>query len=153
MSSSSKYYQDMPPPGGYAAINTDKIFNKSKIRGKTIYLAYTAILTLGLAMHTYLKRKDVYLKMEQDGSFRAIAPFLDAEMKRQLLRTERKNMEIENKLMRNEPGWEMGTYFGLPLYYTAKPDDYYYPTYYEYLNYAHFRDIHQLIKFNKYKGF
>jgi NADH dehydrogenase (ubiquinone) 1 alpha subcomplex subunit 13 len=53
----------------------------------------------------------------------AIFPLLLAERDREFLKQCRRNRDEETELMKNVPGWVVGTYFGEPIYKT-KPKDY-----------------------------
>ncbi|XP_033226324.1 NADH dehydrogenase [ubiquinone] 1 alpha subcomplex subunit 13 [Belonocnema kinseyi] len=127
--------QDMPPPGGYGPIQTDRI----KIRN-----FMTAPLTIGLFVASqfigfyfyglnYKKIKDE--KAEMKSARFAMFPMLLAERDRAFLKQLRKNRDEERELMKNDPEWEVGTYYGEPIYITRPAEEFREPTFQEF--YAH----------------
>lgn len=54
--------------------------------------------------------------MEMDESRSCIEPLLLAEQDRIVLRQYRANRDEEEKLMKDVPGWEVGTWFGEKVY-------------------------------------
>lgn len=54
----------------------------------------------------------------------ALMPMLIAERDREFLKQVRRNRDEEAKLMKNVPGWVVGTYYGEPIYKT-KPKDHF----------------------------
>lgn len=66
-----------------------------------------------------LKREEI----EMRSSKLACMPLLVAERDREYLKQVRRNRDAEAELMKNVPGWVVGTYFGEPIYKT-KPKDY-----------------------------
>ena len=53
----------------------------------------------------------------------AMMPCLIAERDREYLKQIRRNRDTEAELMKNVPGWVVGTWYGEKIYKT-KPDDY-----------------------------
>lgn len=51
------------------------------------------------------------------------------------LKQVRKNRDEERELMKNDPDWEVGTYYGEPIYITRPEDEFREPTFQEF--YAH----------------
>lgn len=62
------------------------------------------------------------LKIEDQSARRAVEPVLLAERDREYLRQLRKNRDKEADLMKNVAGWEVGTYFGSPIFKTLPKD-------------------------------
>lgn len=64
-----------------------------------------------------------------------IFPILVAERDREYLKQLHRNREEEKKLMKNVKGWEVGTWYGEPVFKTLPPDALITPFFKEY--YAH----------------
>ena len=60
--------------------------------------------------------------IEDYSARRAIEPLLLAERDREFLRQVRKNRDKEADLMKDVAGWEVGTYFGTPVFRTLPKD-------------------------------
>lgn len=70
-------------------------------------------------------------------------PLLDRYMK-----YVRKMRDSEEKLMKDVPGWEVGTWYGEPLFKTV-PDDYWYdPTLLEFYTHANIRHFEKRAYFD-----
>ena len=50
----------------------------------------------------------------------ALQPMLQAETDRAFLKRLRQNRDWEADIMKDVPGWEVGTYWGVPVYRTVK---------------------------------
>lgn len=66
-----------------------------------------------------LKREEV----EMRSSKLAVFPLLLAERDREFLKQVRRNRDEEARLMKNVPGWKVGTWYGEKIFKT-KDDDY-----------------------------
>ncbi|XP_054006317.1 NADH dehydrogenase [ubiquinone] 1 alpha subcomplex subunit 13 [Hylaeus anthracinus] len=116
--------QDLPPKGGYAPYQIERINLRTVIGGKTgIALFYAA--TFGGFYLYYLNHKYVTRnKIEMRSSRLALQPMMEAERDRALMKHMRRLIEEEADVMKNVPGWEVGTFFGEPIYYTVPEDEY-----------------------------
>ncbi|KAH9376962.1 hypothetical protein HPB48_002723 [Haemaphysalis longicornis] len=75
------------------------------------------------------------IDVEAADGYNAIQPLMLAEQDRLYLKQLKKNREEERELMKNVPGWAVGTYFGEPIYKTVSPNHHVDPIPEEY--YAH----------------
>ncbi|XP_034940315.1 NADH dehydrogenase [ubiquinone] 1 alpha subcomplex subunit 13 [Chelonus insularis] len=135
--------QDMPPKGGYNPIQTSRVHLRRIVTpwvacGLTI--ASTVIGTIGFA-HEYRlwRRNEIELRSAQN----ALIPLLWAERDRVMLKQIRKNRDEEATLMQDYPGWEVGTYFGQPIFNWASPEKFIEPITYEYFAHCHQRDAQE----------
>lgn len=53
----------------------------------------------------------------------SLLPLLFAERDREFLKQLRINRDEEAKLMKNVPGWEVGTWYGEPIFKTLPKDE------------------------------
>ena len=61
--------------------------------------------------------------LEDASAVAALEPMLLAERDRELLKQLRKNRAAEAELMKDVPGWEVGTWFGQPVYRTLSDNE------------------------------
>ncbi|KAF7635281.1 C34b2.8 [Meloidogyne graminicola] len=88
-----EFRQEMPPFGGYRPFNVNRTYAK-----------------------TLWGRNGIYFEDNDLGN--AMEPFLLAERDRIVLRIMKKNRELEKDLMKEVPGWKVGTWYGEPIYFT-----------------------------------
>ncbi|KAF7267591.1 hypothetical protein GWI33_019203 [Rhynchophorus ferrugineus] len=118
----AEFKQDMPPPGGYRPISFKRVPAKGLFNGYTLF-----------AVH--------HRELESKGASLAIYPLLLAERDRAYLKQLRRNREEERELMKNVPGWKVGTWYGEPIYKLAKPDTLIEPGTFDYLAHVKYRDF------------
>jgi len=112
MSAPPPIVQDMPPEGGYKPLNWKKTVRPKASSGVTILAGY-----IGWSVFWYLSWK-YYHKFWKRSEFEmleskiALEPFILAETDRNLLKALWVNREEERELMKNEPGWIVGTWYG-----------------------------------------
>ena len=122
MAATIKYRQDLPPPGGYEKINYQRVPPKSFFKGKTMFLGYLA-MTAGACYIYKLTLREVQRKnLEHLSCNMAIWPLLMAERDREYLKQLRRNRDYEKELMKDVEGWEVGTWYGEPIYKTKDED-------------------------------
>jgi len=118
-----KYKQDLPPKGGYEPINYKRIPAKNLFSGKTWLIGYGAAF---IAAAVYYKKvqypRRVAQQTEEMSVRMALEPLLLAERDREYMKQLRKNRDYEAEIMKNVPGWEVGTWFGHPVYKTDPED-------------------------------
>ncbi|KAL0820970.1 hypothetical protein ABMA28_005626 [Loxostege sticticalis] len=135
--------QDLPPPGGYKPIPFKRIPAKSYFSGYAIFAGYIGI-TAGAMYLYHLNYKQIKKnEIEMRSAKMAIYPMLLAERDREYLKQLRRNRDAEAELMRDVPGWEVGTYYGERVYKRLPPDALVEPIFHEY--YAH-SDPHEWYK-------
>lgn len=62
----------------------------------------------------------------RSGKF-AVLPLLMAERDREFLKQMRRNRDEEAKLMKNVPGWKVGTFYGEPVFKTLPKNEFWWP--------------------------
>lgn len=128
--------QDLPPKGGYDPIQTERIKLRRLLGGKsTIALFVTA--TVGGLYSYYLTFKAIRRQqIEMRSSRLAIMPALIAERDRAVLKQMRRNRDAEAELMKNVEGWEVGTYYGEPIFFLDAENQFREPLYFEHFAHA-----------------
>lgn len=63
------------------------------------------------------------LDIEKYDTLLAVEPFLQAERERAFLKQLHKLRKDETELMKNVPGWSVGTFYGVPSNKTMPSDD------------------------------
>ena len=123
--------QDLPPKGGYAPYQIERIHLRKVLGGKTGIAIFFAC-TFGGFYGYYLTYKGIKRReIEMRSSRLAILPLLYAERDRALMKQMRLVRDEEADLMKNIPGWEVGTFFGEPVYHTIPKGDYVEPSFQE----------------------
>ncbi|XP_046400214.1 NADH dehydrogenase [ubiquinone] 1 alpha subcomplex subunit 13 [Ischnura elegans] len=133
--------QDMPPPGGYAAINFVRSPAKQYFSGYSMFLGFTGITTAALYLYYLQCKKIKREEIEMRSSRIALFPLLVAERDREYLKQLRRNRDEEAKLMANVEGWEVGKWNGEPIYRTTPPDTLLEPHITEYYVHAPYREF------------
>uniref|UniRef100_A0A1B6E8A5 NADH dehydrogenase [ubiquinone] 1 alpha subcomplex subunit 13 n=1 Tax=Clastoptera arizonana TaxID=38151 RepID=A0A1B6E8A5_9HEMI len=130
--------QDMPPSGGFRPLNFERVPPKTYFGGPTMILGFLG-LSAGSLYLFYLHYKKVQRdRIELRSAVHAITPMLLAERDREYLKQLRRNRDEEAKLMQNVEGWEVGTFYGEPIYKTIPQDTFVGPMMKEY--YIHAKD-------------
>uniref|UniRef100_A0A914I9R6 NADH dehydrogenase [ubiquinone] 1 alpha subcomplex subunit 13 n=1 Tax=Globodera rostochiensis TaxID=31243 RepID=A0A914I9R6_GLORO len=117
---SEKFRQDLPPEGGYPKFNWSRTYPKIFwTPGRTMLFSCILPTFYGYFhnfRHTPLSIKTQYF--EDHDISNALEPFMMAERDRQVLRIMKRNRELEEEVMKDEPGWKTGTWYGEPIYFT-----------------------------------
>ncbi|CAH0399554.1 unnamed protein product [Chilo suppressalis] len=127
--------QDLPPPGGYKPIPYKRIPAKQFFSGYAMFAGYIGITAAGLYLYNLNYKQIKKDEVEMRSAKMAIYPMLLAERDREYLKQLRKNRDAEAELMKDVPGWEVGTYYGERVYKNLPPDTLVEPIFHEY--YAH----------------
>ncbi|CAK1542314.1 unnamed protein product [Leptosia nina] len=127
--------QDLPPPGGYRPIPFKRIPAKSYFSGFTWIAGYIGVTAISSYLYYLNYKQIVKNKIEMRSAKMAIYPMLLAERDREYMKQLRRNRDAEAELMRDVPGWEVGTYYGERVYKLLPPDALVEPIFHEY--YAH----------------
>jgi len=135
--------QDMPPKGGFASIlyhrvPTKKFWNGRKAFGLLAFVHLPILMYRQWVLIPNKQKRD----FEHRGCAAVITPFLKAERDRQKMIRARENIEIEAELMKDVPGWEVGTWFGEPIYKTVPADEWEDPINFEYYVHTDGEDWH-----------
>jgi len=132
MSSSAAKKQDMPPSGGYKKIPFSRIPAKTYLSGVQIIGSYIAVTAAGLFVYyltaKQIKREEIEIRSAEN----CIYPLLVAERDREFLKQLRRNRDEEERLMKNVKGWEVGTWYGEPIFKTISDDILINPTFKEF---------------------
>ncbi|XP_012215424.1 NADH dehydrogenase [ubiquinone] 1 alpha subcomplex subunit 13 [Linepithema humile] len=130
-----KRVQDLPPRGGYASIQTERVKLRS-ILGARSTIGLFLTVTLSGAYCYYLNFKLIRRQqIEMRSSRLAIWPALLAERDRAVLKQMRRNRDEEAELMKNVDRWEVGTYYGEPIFFLDDENQYRDPLFME--HFAH----------------
>ncbi|CAH0725042.1 unnamed protein product, partial [Brenthis ino] len=127
--------QDLPPPGGYKPIPFKRLPAKQYFSGYTMFAGYIGITAFALYLYNITNKNIRKNEIEMRSAKMAIYPMLLAERDREYLKQLRRNRDAETELMRDVPGWEVGTYYGERVYKNVPPDTLVEPIFHEY--YAH----------------
>ncbi|CAG7719131.1 unnamed protein product [Allacma fusca] len=142
--------QDLPPPGGYQPINYKRIPAKTYMSGRTMFLIYAFVQTSACFIWLRGDRKLTQWKVEARSGNMATIPMLQAEKDRAYLKVIRKNRDLETELMKDVPGWEVGTYYGDKIYWTRPDNEWHDITTNEYFVHAYKSDLNYHCNFFKY---
>ncbi|KAJ9601090.1 hypothetical protein L9F63_000756, partial [Diploptera punctata] len=137
MASNAKH-QDMPPRGGYNPITFARIPARKYFSGSTIILGYFGMTAVASYIYYLTWKKVRQEDIEMRSGRIALHPLLVAERDRAFLKQVRRNRDEEAQLMANVPGWEVGTWYGEPVYKTIPQDTLVIPSIEEF--YAHASD-------------
>jgi len=118
MASSAEFKQDMPPKGGYQKIEWWRIAPKTVFSNGKLLTLYATAFFIGYLAHQDNKRWRKKIDYECHDHLIALQPLYKAEQDRLYLRTLRANRDEERELMKDVPGWIVGTYYGVPVYKT-----------------------------------
>ncbi len=112
------YKQDLPPKGGYAPINFKRIPAKQVLNAPIIFGGLIASMYYAFWQYKRGMRQYEILQVEMRSADLAITPLMLAEREREYLKQCRRNRDAEEKLMKDVEGWEVGTWYGHPIYKT-----------------------------------
>ncbi|XP_045450375.1 NADH dehydrogenase [ubiquinone] 1 alpha subcomplex subunit 13 [Melitaea cinxia] len=127
--------QDLPPPGGYKPIPYKRLPAKQYFSGYTMFAGYAGLTLVSIYLYNLTAKRIQKNEIEMRSAKMAIYPMLLAERDREYLKQLRRNRDAEAELMRDVPGWEVGTYYGERVYKMLPPDTLVEPIFHEY--YAH----------------
>merc|ERR1711874_81684 len=114
------YKQDLPPKGGYEP------FNYHRIPARKMYTApllFGGFILWEIWAHWRYRRGRRLLQAdetEERSTPFALEPLMLAERDRIFIKQLKQNRDYEEKLMKDVKGWEVGTYYGIPLYNDVK---------------------------------
>lgn len=102
-----------------------------------MFAGYFGITAFAMYLYSLNYKQILRDQIEMRSAKMAIYPMLLAERDRAYLKQLRKNRDAEAELMKDVPGWEVGTYYGEKVYKLLPPDTLVEPIFHEY--YAHSR--------------
>lgn len=133
--------QDMPPKGGYQSIPFARVPAKKYFKGWQLFAAYAGFTTVGLSLY-YLNCKENHRnEVEMRGARNVIYALLLAERDREYLKQLRRNRDEEAALMKDVKGWEVGTWYGEPVFKTLPKDKLIDPTFEEFYVHSAYKDM------------
>ncbi|KAJ6649192.1 NADH dehydrogenase [ubiquinone] 1 alpha subcomplex subunit 13 [Pseudolycoriella hygida] len=133
--------QDMPPPGGYKRIIYERNPARTYFSGYQMIAAYVGITAASCYVY-YLTCKEIeHDEVEMRSGRFALAPMLTAERDREYLKQLRRNRDEEASLMANVKGWEVGTWFGEPVFKTLPADKLMDPTFNEFYVHTSYKEF------------
>ncbi|CAH0587936.1 unnamed protein product [Chrysodeixis includens] len=135
--------QDLPPPGGYKPIPFKRIPAKTYFSGYAMFAGYIGVTAAAMYLYSINYKQIKRDQIEMRSAKMAIYPMLLAERDRAYLKQLRKNRDAETELMCNVPGWEVGTYYGEPVYKLLPEDALVDPIFHEYYAHSSSWDWHQ----------
>ncbi|XP_037788446.1 NADH dehydrogenase [ubiquinone] 1 alpha subcomplex subunit 13-like [Penaeus monodon] len=127
--------QDLPPKGGYEAINFKRIPARTLFSGRQIFAGFSLMTAVAGYLYFRTYKKIRIEEVEMRSATLALEPLLLAERDREFLKQLRRNRDEEEKLMAGVEGWEVGKHYGEPIYKTVPSDRFIDPIVQEY--YAH----------------
>jgi len=131
-----KKMQDLPPKGGYGPIQTERMKLRTILGAKSTIAFFLTTTVAGVYAY-YLGFKKVRREQIEMRSARlAIWPALLAERDRAILKQMRRNRDAEAELMKNVENWEVGTYYGEPIFFLDDANQYREPLYFEHFAHA-----------------
>ncbi|XP_063704584.1 NADH dehydrogenase [ubiquinone] 1 alpha subcomplex subunit 13 [Culicoides brevitarsis] len=138
--------QDLPPEGGYEKIVYKRVPVKTYFSGRQMFIGYVGI-TIGALYLFYLNDKKLHCEdIENRSAVNVLYPILLAERDREYLKQLRRNRDEEAELMKNVKGWEVGTWYGEPVYKLLPKDTLVDPHFSDF--YAHCERKHLMRRYN-----
>jgi NADH dehydrogenase (ubiquinone) 1 alpha subcomplex subunit 13 len=105
---SSKYVQDMPPPGGFPIIDISKRLPGPRMSGAGLFLLLGLVMAYG-KYYTYEGAAILHTWKDEKRAIRAVVyPFMQAEYDIRFLQKQAKFHEFERRVMEGVEGWEVG---------------------------------------------
>ncbi|XP_026169365.1 NADH dehydrogenase [ubiquinone] 1 alpha subcomplex subunit 13 [Mastacembelus armatus] len=104
----SKVKQDMAPSGGYAPFDYKRNLPKRGLSGYSMFGIGIGLMVFGYWRLFKWNRERRRLQIEELEARIALLPLLQAEHDRRVLRMLRENLEEEEILMKDVPGWKVG---------------------------------------------
>ncbi|GIX73154.1 complex I-B16.6 [Caerostris darwini] len=117
--SAEGFRQEMPPKGGFAGITWERVPLKKPWSGVKIFAAWAVITAASYRIYVESIKLRKRLRRENEELTVALEPLLMAERDRMFLKQLNKNREEEKDLMKNVPDWEVGTWYGEPIFKTV----------------------------------
>ncbi|XP_058821931.1 NADH dehydrogenase [ubiquinone] 1 alpha subcomplex subunit 13 [Topomyia yanbarensis] len=132
MSTPPAKLQDMPPRGGYSSIPFARVPAKKYFKGWQLIAAYAGFTTVGLSLYYLNCKENQRNEVEMRSARNVIYALLLAERDREYLKQIRRNRDEEAELMKDVKGWEVGTWYGEPVFKTLPKDKFIDPTFQEF---------------------
>ncbi|PAV90451.1 hypothetical protein WR25_14601 isoform B [Diploscapter pachys] len=114
----NEFKQEMPPPSGYRNFNFHRTFPKIIWKPMTVVAIGVGVGFYGYFQGWQFKKHRRNLKFVDTDTWNALEPVLLAERDRNWLKLLRNLRDEEEKIMKDVPGWVVGTWYGEPVYLT-----------------------------------
>jgi len=120
--------QDMPPQGGFSKIIFERVPAQRFWTGRRMFglALFGHFIPIAYYLKSSFPREQRHL-LETAGAKEVCATFWRAEKDRLLLQQMRKNRDYEAELMKDVPGWVVGTWYGERIYKTIGRQDWEHP--------------------------
>ncbi|XP_062551692.1 NADH dehydrogenase [ubiquinone] 1 alpha subcomplex subunit 13 [Armigeres subalbatus] len=141
MSSSPAKLQDLPPKGGYQSIPFSRIPARKYFKGWQMIAAYAGFTTFGLSLYYLNCKENNRNEIEMRSARNVIYALLLAERDREYLKQLRRNRDEEAELMKDVKGWEVGTWYGEPVFKTVPKDKFLDPSFQEFYVHSSYKDM------------
>ncbi|EAT42790.1 AAEL005538-PA [Aedes aegypti] len=141
MSASPAKLQDMPPKGGYQNIPFARIPAKKYFKGWQMIAAYAGFTTAGLSMYYLNCKENQRNDVEMRSARNVIYALLLAERDREYLKQLKRNRDEEADLMKDVKGWQVGTWYGEPVFKTLPKDQFVDPSFQEFYVHSSYEDM------------
>ncbi|QQP39877.1 NADH dehydrogenase 1 alpha subcomplex subunit 13, partial [Caligus rogercresseyi] len=105
--------------GGYAPVSFKRIPARQLVNTPILIGGQIALFLFTWPMYVKARKKFEDHKIEMRSATMALSPMLLAERDRTFLKEIRINRDWEEEIMKDVPGWEVGTWFGEPIYRTS----------------------------------
>ncbi|KZC09289.1 PREDICTED: NADH dehydrogenase [ubiquinone] 1 alpha subcomplex subunit 13 [Dufourea novaeangliae] len=128
--------QDMPPKGGYAPYQIERIPLRTVIGGRAGIAIFLTATISGYYLYTLEHKRVKKNELEMRSARLALMPMLTAERDRALLKHMRRMRDEEASVMKDFPGWQVGRFFEEPIFWTVAEDEFIEPTFDERMTYA-----------------
>jgi len=124
----TKFRQDMPPEGGYGRIFIQRTFPRISSRtGRNVAIGGTVLFFIGYFKYRATVKRNMRFMVEQNDVNMVQTAFYTAERDRVWLNYLRRLREEERELMKDVPGWRVGTFYGEPIFFTLPTDHWWDP--------------------------
>ncbi|KAL0113974.1 hypothetical protein PUN28_011350 [Cardiocondyla obscurior] len=131
-----KKMQDLPPKGGYGPIQIERVKLRTILGAKSTMAIFLTTTVVGFYAyyenHKLVRRQQI----EKRSARMALLPTLLAERDRAVLKQMRRNRDLEAELMKDVDRWEVGTYYGEPIFFLDDENQFRDPLYWEHFAHA-----------------
>lgn len=103
--------------------------------------AYAGFTTFGLSLYYLNCKENNRNEIEMRSARNVIYALLLAERDREYLKQLRRNRDEEAELMKDVKGWEVGTWYGEPVFKTVPKDKFLDPSFQEFYVHSSYKDM------------
>ncbi|XP_012247006.1 NADH dehydrogenase [ubiquinone] 1 alpha subcomplex subunit 13 [Bombus impatiens] len=128
--------QDLPPKGGYAPFGVSRTKLRTILSGRAGVGIFVVVNVVSFPLYYKNWLSERIKMLETKSRELATVPMLLAERDRAILKHQKRMRELEADVMKDFPFWEVGTFFGAPIYESVPEDTYIEPNFGECYTYA-----------------